>query len=140
MQDTAPHLAEGPLERLEGRVCAMDEPPCSPQPSPPLQPFLLLALLSSGWKGLIQPPAFPVLPGSGFPPGSLSSAPQAAPCPGAAGAHTWPWLLAAAVAAVGFYPPAAMRAAMSPLCPSSARGVGKQPAKPAPCLHSWHEK
>lgn len=54
VQDTATHLTEGPLERLRG--CAMHEPPCSPQSCPPLQLFLLTALLLSSWKGLIQPP------------------------------------------------------------------------------------
>lgn len=106
-------------------MCAMVEPPCSPQPSPPLQPSSLSALLSFGWKGLIQPPASLVLPGSGFPPESLGSAPKAAPRLGAAGAHTRLWLPAAVVAAVGFYPPAATRAAMSPLCPGSAGGKGR---------------
>ena len=121
MQDTAPHPAEGPLEQLEGpRVCHGQTPLQPPALSSPAA-IPLSVLLSSSWKGLIQPPTSLGLLGYGFPPGSLSSAPRAAPCPGAAGAHAQPWLLAAA----SFYAPAATRAVTSPSRPGSARGKGR---------------
>lgn len=43
-----------PWSGWRGDMCATDKPSCSLWPCP-LQPSQLMALLSSGWKGLIQP-------------------------------------------------------------------------------------
>lgn len=99
----------------------MDESPLKPSvlSSPAAIPAHSAAVVQL--EGPDPAPVSLVLPGSGFPPRNLSSAPRAAPHPDA---HARLWLLISAVAAIGFYPPATTKAVMSPLYPVSARGKG----------------
>lgn len=124
-------------------MCAMDEPPCSPWPSPPLQPSLLSALLSSSWKGPIQPPCPPCcwalasLQGpSALPPKLPHARVQLGPSLGRGSSLLW-LLLSAFILLL---PQGQQCPHCVPVLLEGRAGMGKRPAKPAPCPCSWCEK
>lgn len=124
-------------------MCAMDEPLCSPWLSPPLQPFLLSALLLSGWKGLIQPPcprcswALASLQGASALPPELPHA-WVQPVPTLSCGFLLLWLLL--LAFILLLPQGQQCPHCVPVLLEGRAGMGKRPAKPAPCPCSWCEK